>query len=234
MCHAFGDDFDAFVINPKHDSPIVSVHLNMFRKDDPVLECFQKIVESPKEIHEPSSLASSSCWSKDREKCLSLRRKTTQFLSLISANRDQQVRFVVTDYTEQQVEGFKRNDGVLMLYLHGGTIKQEIVSTGKPGKPIPVKNSITHDTITLQWSLPEEMPAAVNKYVIYMKSAGPGNDDQWHNVTGVDGTKNTATISCNGCYVFKVVPDYLYYLGEESDCSDVIRTLGTSKVRLSL
>ncbi len=95
-------------------------------------------------------------------------------------------------------------------------------STGKPGKPEAV--SVSHDSIQLEWTKPEQDAHNIASYtIIYRSNADPS--DQWMQQEATTEDATVAQLSENSTYSFKVRPELKNgQPGPESDESNPIHT----------
>ena len=107
-------------------------------------------------------------------------------------------------------------------------IQTAMIIPSKPGQPIIL--NITHDSVELEWSKPEQGAHNVISYSILYHSSSDMSDTGTrvlHESKAIEG-KVTATISDlseNSTYVFKVRPESVGgKLGPESDESEPVRT----------
>ena len=104
-------------------------------------------------------------------------------------------------------------------------IQTNMIIPSKPGKP--KASSITHNSIQLEWTKPEEGAHNVTSYVIFYRSASDP-PDQWIQLKiGTAKEKYTVShLSENAIYSFKIQPEYEGGVGTESDVSDFVKTDG--------
>ena len=102
-------------------------------------------------------------------------------------------------------------------------IQTKIIIPSKPGKPIAT--NITHNTIELEWSKPEQGAHNVTSYaVFYCSDRGP--DEQWiyHRKVGFVDKTTLSNLSEKTTYYFKVQAKSMKDHETESDASEPITT----------
>ena len=102
-------------------------------------------------------------------------------------------------------------------------IKTKMITPSKPGKP--KASSITHDSVQLQWTKPQEGAHNITSYTILYRSTDE-DSNQWI-VLKTEGSKERVTVtqlSEKTVYYFKVKPEYREGFGLESDVSEAIIT----------
>ena len=104
-------------------------------------------------------------------------------------------------------------------------IQTKMIIPSKPGKP--KASRVTHNSIQLEWTKPEEGAHNVTSYVIFYHSASDSSD-QWIQLkTETAEEKVTVShLSETTNYSFKIQPEYKGGVGTESDLSEHIKTEG--------
>ena len=104
-------------------------------------------------------------------------------------------------------------------------IQTKMVIPSKPGKPIAT--IVTHNSIQLDWTKPEQGAHNITSYVIFYHSV-TDPPDQWIQLkTGISEEKFTVShLSESTSYSFKVQPEHEGGVGTESDVSDSVKTDG--------
>ena len=102
------------------------------------------------------------------------------------------------------------------------SIHTEMIIPGKPGKPKAL--NVTHDSIQLEWTKPEQGAHNITTYtVLYRSTDDPGN--KWSEYEADRSEKALLSqLSENMAYCFKVRPECKKGTGLESDISDPIHT----------
>ena len=102
-------------------------------------------------------------------------------------------------------------------------LKTEMIVPGKPGKPNPTK--VTHDSIELEWTKPEQGAHNVTSYTVFICTVNECSDSLWkQEAETVDELINISHLSEKTIYCFKVQPNYDEGCGLESDISGPIMT----------
>ena len=217
--------FDLFVKDPRFTGTVIGFHFKIATKgDDPWLDQLSVVVESNEPLPELCKLPSASKWMTDVKIRSDLSEKMQKFLGLVKANAGQtsKVRFVITDSSED--EEAPDSKGALVMIYHHNEPGIELDPPGKPGKPSPVEGSITNSSLHLEWEEPvcDNVCCKGGYLVYYRRVSDPANE--W-TITDADINKvEIPNLSSDECYVFKVVTDCGYFLGEESECSEIVRT----------
>ena len=102
-------------------------------------------------------------------------------------------------------------------------IQTEIIIPSKPGKP--KVSSITHNSVQIEWTKPEQGAHNVTSYMIWYHPANYPQDE-WLRLR-TDDTKEKATVpnlSENTFYMFTIQPEYKGGVGTESDVSKPAKT----------
>ena len=104
----------------------------------------------------------------------------------------------------------------------------ETMATSPPGKPIVFE--VSHDSIQLQWTKPEEQCVTIEGYEVWYKKVQ--EEVQWRKkIFSEPELKSdiiTKHIDFDSEYVFKIVPFCNTGKGSESEVSDPVRTKSTS------
>ena len=102
-------------------------------------------------------------------------------------------------------------------------LKTEMIVPGKPGKPNPTK--VTHDSIELEWTKPEQGAHNVISYTVFICTVNESSDNLWkQEAETVDELVNISHLSEKTIYCFKVQPNYDEGCGWESDISGPMMT----------
>ena len=102
-------------------------------------------------------------------------------------------------------------------------IKTKAIIYSKPGKPKAL--NITHDSVQLEWTKPQEGAHDITSYTILYRSADE-HSNQWI-IRKTEGSEERVTVtqlSEKTIYYFKVRPEYRESFGSESDVSEAIIT----------
>ena len=104
-------------------------------------------------------------------------------------------------------------------------IQTKMIIPSKPGKP--TASSVTHNSIQLQWTKPEQGAHNVTSYVIFYRSTSDPLD-QWIQLRTKTAEERftVSHLSENSIYSFKIQPEFEGGVGTESDVSEPVKTGG--------
>ena len=103
-------------------------------------------------------------------------------------------------------------------------ISTEMIIPNQPGKPQCI--GISHDSVQIEWSKPEQGAHNITSYTILYRSATSDSPDAWmeQRVTSTEESSSVLGLSEDTVYLFKVRPDCGDTFGSESDMSEPIKT----------
>lgn len=220
---AFGSSvaFDQLVNDPRSSSPLISLHICLTSRNDPLLQAFE--VSSFDDFMMNTKQNDHFLQIKNGQICPDLRQNVIQFTQLISANRYKDVRFVVTD--DAGSDSFEHGSRIMLYQFHKNQItRKELKHLEQPDKPIP--SGVDDSSITLTWSshdlscYPQTPMKGYKLY--YRRVAGVKEDWTTKTVTG-NSTRITHLLQ-KSKYEFKIAPDFGSYIGIASIVSCPVTT----------
>ena len=123
-----------------------------------------------------------------------------------------------TNYIFQVLPEYKEGFGSASEVSY--PIRTKIITPGKPGKPRPIK--VTHDSIELEWTKPEQGAHNVTSYsVFYSSTSDPAKE---YKVITSEERVLITQLQENATYCFKIQPQSMAGDGLQSDVSDLIST----------
>ncbi|CAF1245221.1 unnamed protein product [Rotaria sp. Silwood1] len=171
----------------------------------------------------------SSAWFKDHNILSKIRTNLRQFIEFASANiTNKNIRFVVNE--EYSLDGVKRAEVIL---YDNGSIKKGFIMPSKPDAPYA--KTVTHNSVTLEWTDVQSGSEQVKKYKIMYRKHSSDNHEKWNEVL----TNNNSKIMCisnlpsKTAFVFKVQSITGIGLSPVTDVSELVETLGMSKLNFS-
>ena len=133
---------------------------------------------------------------------------------------------LVAQLSENTVYNFKiRPECETGIGLESDTsdaIQTKMIIPSKPGKP--TATGITHNSIQLEWTEPEEGAHNVTSYTIFYRSISDPSDVWSEQKAATNKEVLVAQLSENTVYNFTIRPEYETGIGLESDTSDPIQT----------
>ena len=114
------------------------------------------------------------------------------------------------------------NNGISEYSEESDPIEMEIEVPNAPSKP--TASCVTHNTITLTWSMPDKYASSVEYYTVHYQKSGR---QKWKMETTDDANKSIEIADLMPCtaYTFKVTAHYMNSMtSDESDLSDAIST----------
>ena len=103
-------------------------------------------------------------------------------------------------------------------------ISTAMTSPSQPGKPQCI--GVSHDSIQLEWSKPEQGADNITSYTIFYHSSNdPTHAWRQQKVKSTEKSSNISGLSEDTIYIFKVRPDCGDAFGSESDISEPMKTV---------
>ena len=153
-----------------------------------------------------------------------LRLKTKQFTTFANANvGSKEVRFVLTDSSEDTDQSVADNKGALILHYEYGASSGEFEPPSQPSKPIAKGKE--HNNVLLEWKAPQHGSACVECYnVSYRCIQEPSDKWKMQKTRGQETSIAINNLSPDTSYVFKVCAECPLGISQESEQSNVIET----------